>query len=971
MEDQKRLPENALSAMTTTEGLKVELFAAEPMVTNPTNISIDEKGRVWVCEAYNYDVSPEMVDKQGDRILVLEDTDHDGKADKRTVFYQGTDITTPLGIMASGNKVYVTRSPNILILSDENGDLIADTRDTLFTNLGTKGDHSAHALFPGPDGNLYFSTGNYAGAIQDKNGNPVVDKAGFTVDQTGQPYLGGMVMRFAPGGKAFEVLGHNFRNNYEPCIDSYGNIWQSDNDDDGNASCRINFVMPYGNYGYLDEITRASWKTNRVNVEEKIVERHWHQSDPGVVPNVLITGAGSPAGMTIYEGTLLPRDFNGMPIHAEPYYNVVRSYITTKAGAGYSSTVKEILKSEDQWFRPVDVCTAPDGSLFVADWYDPILGGGAAGDAAQGRIYRIAPDVHRYKVPAYDLSTAIGAIEGLKSPNLETRYLAFQQLKLDGEAGVEALKKLWSSENSAFRARAFWLLVTMDRNGSFLKEALKDDDPAIRTAAVKAVLQTQPNVASYLTIVAKDVDPSVRREAATSLRYDHTPEGAKVWSELAAQYDGSDRWYLEALGIGSDLHADLYFKTWKESTTIDLKKRAHQDILWRLRASEVLALLADLIKQSPDTKSTLRYFRAFHFHRHPDKNKILSTLLDLPGENKNEISALALQQMEVSNFQMTPLVQAALKNALQETKGTIGFVDLISKFKLKDYHRELVALVVGQPSNEVATAALDLLIEFQAFDVIRNVLVKNDASTLALLKTVKGKGNSTIVSLLADVVQNKTASMAIRQNSVLTLGSSWTGENKLLELVKDKGFEEKLKPVAASVLFNVYRRSVQVEAARFLSKPVAAGKELPSIKQLVASSGDIQNGSVVFNKYCTTCHRVQTLGNKFGPELTQIGDKLSKDGLYHAIIFPDEGISNGYETTMLSLKDGGEAMGIIANETDAEIELSQPGGTSSRFPRSDVTGNEKREFSLMPALASSMSEQELIDLVSYLGSLKK
>jgi putative membrane-bound dehydrogenase-like protein len=189
-EDQKRLPENALAAMHVADGLEVELFASEPMVTNPTNISVDSKGRVWICEAYNYDVSPEMEDKKGDRIIVLEDTDRDGKADKRTVFYQGKDITTPLGIMVVGNKVYVTRSPNLFVFTDTNGDLVADTKDSLFTNMGRKGDHSAHSMFPGPDGKFYFSTGNYAGEIKDRNGNPITDRAGVR-GQSERPTVSG------------------------------------------------------------------------------------------------------------------------------------------------------------------------------------------------------------------------------------------------------------------------------------------------------------------------------------------------------------------------------------------------------------------------------------------------------------------------------------------------------------------------------------------------------------------------------------------------------------------------------------------------------------------------------------------------------------------------------------------------------------------------------------------------------------
>ena len=119
--------------------------------------------------------------------------------------------------------------------------------------------HVTYTLSPRPDGMIYFSIGNYTRNMVDSAGNPLVDKSGFTISQSGDPFLGGAVMRCSPDGKNIEVLGHNFRNNYEPCIDSFGNIWQSDNDDDGNESCRINFVMYYGNYGFLDERTRASW----------------------------------------------------------------------------------------------------------------------------------------------------------------------------------------------------------------------------------------------------------------------------------------------------------------------------------------------------------------------------------------------------------------------------------------------------------------------------------------------------------------------------------------------------------------------------------------------------------------------------------------------------------------------------------------------------------------------------------------
>ena len=145
--------------------------------------------------------------------------------------------------------------------------------------------------------------------------------------------------------------------------------------------------MPYGNYGYTDEITGEGWDANRINIEDSIPLRHWHLNDPGEIPNLLQTGAGSPTGMLIYEGDLLPKKFQGQMIHCDAGPNVVRSYPVTKNGAGYTAEIINIVEGKnDKWFRPSDVCVAPDGSLIIADWYDPGVGGHQAGDQTRGRI---------------------------------------------------------------------------------------------------------------------------------------------------------------------------------------------------------------------------------------------------------------------------------------------------------------------------------------------------------------------------------------------------------------------------------------------------------------------------------------------------------------------------------------------------------------------------------------------------------
>jgi putative membrane-bound dehydrogenase-like protein len=360
-EEQKHLPENALKSLTIAEGLVVTPFATEPMLRNPTNIDVDERGRVWVTEAYNYrpQINGNPTTEKGDRIVILEDQNGDGKADTSKIFYQGPELNAPLGVCVLGNRVIISQSPYIWNFYDDNGDDKADRKEIMFQGIGgEQHDHGAHSFAFASDGKLYFTLGNEGQTLKDKSGKPVRDQDG---DEIGpKKYRQGLVFRCNPDGSNVECLGENFRNNYEVAVDSYGTLWQSDNDDDGNRGTRINYVMPYGNYGYTDEMTGAGWRASRTNMEDSIPLQHWHLNDPGTIPNLLQTGAGSPTGMVIYEGSLLPATFQNQMIHSDAGPNVVRSYPVKKAGAGYTAEIVNLLKDEkDQWFRPADICVAP------------------------------------------------------------------------------------------------------------------------------------------------------------------------------------------------------------------------------------------------------------------------------------------------------------------------------------------------------------------------------------------------------------------------------------------------------------------------------------------------------------------------------------------------------------------------------------------------------------------------------------
>jgi putative membrane-bound dehydrogenase-like protein len=645
--------------MNAADGLRVQLFASEPMLVNPCDMDIDARGRVWVTEGANYRSSFQkwgMLRPGGDRIVILEDRNGDGAADNAKTFYQDPSIDAALGICVLGNKVIVAASPNVFVLTDTDGDDRADKRELMFTGIkGFDHDHAMHAFVFGPDGKLYFNFGNAGGQLcyptdalkniplhgvlskeEIAKAKPLTDVHGNLVTDKGKPYRQGMVFRCDLDGRNVEVLGHNFRNNYEVAVDSFGTLWQSDNDDDGNKGVRINYVMEYGNFGYTEELKGSSWGTGWKRAQEKgapeseKVAYEWHQYDPGVVPNLLHTGQGSPTGITIYEGTLLPPVFRNQMIHCDAGPRVVRAYPVRADGAGYAATMTNLLTSPDAWYRPSDVAVAPDGSVLVADWHDAGVGGHNMADRTlefmTGRIYRVAPKKNeKYKVPGLNLKRTSGAVAALRSPNSATRYLAWTTLhSMQGKAEKD-LAKLWKDKDARQRARALQLLARIQGSErKYVDAAVRDRDADIRITGLRIARDLKVDVIPYVKQLVNDSSAQVRREAAIALRHNRTPEAARLWAQLAAQHDGKDRWYLEALGIGAHQQEDAFFAAWLEQVNGNWNTPGGRDIVWRSRTAKAVPMLVKLITARDATaRDKDRYMRSLDFISGPEKEEAL------------------------------------------------------------------------------------------------------------------------------------------------------------------------------------------------------------------------------------------------------------------------------------------------------------------------------------------------------------
>lgn len=979
---QSREPAAAVAGLDVADGLEANLFASEPELLSLTNLDIDHRGRIWVCEVVNYR-KHNGKRPEGDRILILEDTDGDGDADTKKVYYQGRDVDSAMGICVLGNKTIVSCSPNIIVFTDEDGDDRPDKKEILFSKTGQpQHDHSAHSFLFGPDGKLYWNVGNTGKAVHDADGKPIIDVAGNQVIDNGKPYYGGMPFRCNLDGSEFEVLGHNFRNNYEVTVDSYGGVWQSDNDDDGNRGVRINFVMEFGNYGYRDELTGAGWRVERTGMHEEIPLRHWHLRDPGVVPNLLQTGAGSPTGITVYEGRLLPKVFWDQVIHCDAGPNVVRAYPVKPDGAGYEARMENVLHgARDNWFRPADVCVAPDGSLFVTDWYDPGVGGHNMRDLERGRIFRVAPPGHKYKPPTFDFESIDGCIAALRNPAGSVRFMAWTKLNEWGTKAEPALRAMWrESDNPRHRARALWLLAKLPNGEQYIDEAIRDDNADLRMTGLRAARRFHYSLIERLAKLVRDPSPAVRRECAVALRHYDEKDVAQLWTMLAVQHDGEDRWYLEALGIAAGDRWDEMLTAYLAAKPEPWKSAAGRDIIWRSRGKQTPQLIAKILLEGADENRLARYFRAMDYHpKDLTQPVLLNVAFSGAGSNEQHRQLIMMEsakRLGGVDLSQDPARKKQLNEVLDGIKDVSQFILMVNMFSLKERYPQLLKIAQEKPATTEGVTAIRALLDKGQRSLIQSAIADDDLEAgVGTVTALSNAADGRAIGLLMPLVNNDRYDLQLRRLATRAVASTKNGGQRILELAKSGKLDESLKSAAAFPLSTSPDKGIRDEAAKlFPPPPTKDSRPLPPISALVKARGSAERGSKIFatTGQCAKCHVVGKEGKDVGPNLSEIGGKLSRQALYESILYPSAGVSHNYETYSLALDSGLLVKGVLVSKTDRQITIKDEEAITRTFDLDNVEEVVKSRISLMPAdLQKVLTSQDLIDVVEYLTTLKK
>jgi putative heme-binding domain-containing protein len=958
--------EAQLKAFKLIEGAKINLFAHEPAVANPTHMNWDARGRLWVVSSPLYPhIQPGQ--EEQDKIVILEDVDGDGVAEKHTDF--ATNLHIPTAVLPGDGGCYVANSVEVLFLRDTDGDDVADERRVVLSGFGTEDTHHlVHTFRWGPEGMLWLNQSIYI----------------HTHLET--PYgvrrlLGGGMWHYRPETRRAEVFMKGLVNAWGHAFDTYGQSFMTD----GAGGQGINFVFPRSVFLSSPGATRILSGLNPGQPKHCSLE--------------FLTGRHIPD--TLQDAMAAP-DFRG---------NRINLFKLTDNGSAYTSTqINDLVTSSHGAFRPIDIKMGPDGAIYVADWYNPIIQHGEVDfrdprrDHAHGRIWRITFEGRELvEKPEIVNATEPELFAHFNSPEGWTRNAAITELRkrldasgeiehLTPPAGVDpelfALRKLWVSQAS-------WpsgMTTPLDVDAAIALTDAKNHK--VRAAALRALYYDAADIPEALAAAEKGVSdphPQVRLWAVSVLAQLDSPDTVKIALRALEGVPVDDFLDFAVWSICRE-HAGR----WKPATTSGNPFASPAQLLYAVRAlnepvaiDQILAALESGALAADGEVAGIADWIS-KVGSAADLERLFVYGLREGATPAQQLTVLGALDSAAKLRRLQPAGDTARLSRFLESGDAATFASaasLAGLWKLESAREGLKAAFLDAPKDGArARAALDGLIALggpataQLLDgtaqdkaapyVLRSLSVigrtkmnPNEGAKLALAVLTDAPDGTDPHGIFDTFLANKQGPPALAkalEGATLPQAIALVGVNKAQSSAS--------RPEA---LVAALQKAGEVKPMKTALTPA----EMEAMMRQVATMGDAKQGEAIYRRValqCVACHAIGGAGPVIGPDLVSIGASAPVDYLIDSLLEPSKKIKEGYHTTFVTLKNGNSVAGAIAREDANELVIRDAVGNENRLPKAEIASNQISPVSLMPpGLTASLREDEFIHLVRFLSELGK
>jgi putative membrane-bound dehydrogenase-like protein len=976
---------DALKTFQIEPGFRIEPYITEPDIRSPVAMEWDENGSIYVVEDPGY---PLNVEGKVGRVILFEDTDGDGKPDRRTVF--ADKLTMPTGVMRWKKGVLVADAPDIIYFEDTDGDGKADIRRVVLTGFAfTNPQHMVNNPIYGLDNWIYLGHEGPAGAtvFTDKFGD-----RGSNLrfpDAPNGPELppARRMVRFRPDSHQLEYLasstqfGHSF--------DAWGHQFTVSNEDH-----------------IREEVIGASYLTR--NPQLSAATAMERISDHGAAADVypithnarveMLSGVGSftsACAITVYLGGAFP-SFGLFSLTAEPAQNLVHRDVLTPSGASYIARRAhegvEFLASTDAWFRPVNFFIGPDRAIYMLDFYrlaiehpewmatktyhSPDL---YKGDD-RGRVYRISPAAALPLPNKIRLGQATDEelVKQLENPNIWWRRTA-QRLLVDRQSAgaVGPLRQLFeSSVSPAGRLHALWALDGLHKlDPKLIEKALSDAEPGVRENAImmaESRLASDPALSAKLLQMENDPNPRVQFQLLCTLGGIDSAASRAVQERLLTRNIENPWMQVAALSASADRAPQLFkaaaaFENQNTPARANFFRQVTAVVGARRSPAEMRGVIDTVVRAARPEASWWRTASLEGLSQgwggggggrrggrgQPGGGRGGPTVRENVGQDlllklfagpDDAVRRASLRLMAATGL---PPNAADVREKATATAGNNDAdpnlrADSIALIAIDDpaSHEELFKKLIDPKQPEGVQAAAVRALGRVRGAAIGTFLIERWRAMTPAVRTEAAD------AMFTDPERPKLLLAAIKGETVQPWTLQFRHKRNLL-MSRDVAFREE---------------------ARALLEEKAGEREqvLKRYEAALQMNGDPQKGRQVFERVCSKCHKLNGLGHDVGPDLATIRNRPPQL-ILPDIIMPNKSIAQGYEAYVIETKSNGILDGVLGPQSPTTITIRHEEGKEDVIRRDDIRAMHVTNLSAMPAdLEKQVSVQEMADLLKYI-----